>query len=157
MEDLLLTPLSHQSRIRSFVAALLALGLLLAPVSAQATPSTLKRSVSNMLMAPLDLVTGPAVAVRIIDNGYKTQDDSTLSKVVWTVPGFLFLCLLETGGSVMREVSGVLELVPGAVLLFSKSDLRPLYAPTENGAAFVDFDAKVLRLKFGIDYTNTIK
>lgn len=128
----------------------------LAPLSAHATGATLKRSVSNMLMAPLDIATAPVTSVRILVNGFQTQDDSTLKRAVYVVPGFVFLNLLTVGGSVLREVSGVLELVPGIVLVASKSDLQPLFAPTNDAAALVDADIVVLRIKFGLDYTKTI-
>lgn len=138
------------------LALIFACSITLAPHSAQATGATLKRSVSNMLMAPLDLVTAPITSVRILVNGFKTQDDSTLVRTVYVVPGFVFLNLLEMGGSVIREVSGLLELAPGVVLVVSKSDLQPLFAPPEQAIALVDQDLVVLKLKFGLDYTNTL-
>lgn len=141
----------------SFALALIfACGVTLTPLSAQATGATLKRSVSNMLMAPLDIVTAPVTSVRILVNGFRTQDDSTLVRAVYVVPGFVFLNLLTVGGSMLREVSGVLEFLPGIVLIPSQSDLQPIFAPPENATGLVDADIVVLRVKFGLDYTNTI-
>ncbi len=147
----------HWSKSLQYTLALFFVcSVLLAPHSAQATGATLKRSVSNILMAPFDIVTAPITSVRILVNGFQTQDDSNLKRAVYVVPGFVFLNLLEAGGAVIREVSGLLELAPGIVLVVSKSDLRPLFAPPEQAVALLDQDIVVLRLKFGIDYTNTL-
>ena len=121
---------------------------------APASPETLKRSVGNILFAPLDMLLAPVVAGQIIATNMREVDDSRWVRIVYPIPGYVWMVGLQLGGSVIREVSGLLELLPGLGLLFFETDLDPLYDPVERGDALVDIETRPLNIKFGIGYTS---
>jgi len=131
--------------------ALLTLALAVAP-PASASPETLKRATSNILFAPLDVVLSPVVAGQIIYTNLREIDDSRWVRIAYPVPGYVWILGVELGASVLREVTGLIELLPGIGLLFFDADLDPLYHPVERGTALVDEQTKLLNVKFGVDY-----
>ncbi len=142
-------------RPRARAAALLApaaLTLLLAAPAA-ASPETLRRSVGNILWAPVDIVLAPLVSAKTIYSNMQDIDDTVGVKVVYTVPGFVWNCFVQFGGGIIREIAGLLELGPGLGLFFLEADLDPLYDPVERGEALVDIDTPPLAVKFGVNYT----
>lgn len=144
--------------MKTFGIRILGLGLALAvvagtPGTAQATGETLKRATSNILMAPLDMALSPFVAGKTIVTNMREIDDTMAVRVVYAVPGYVFLTGVQLGASTIRAISGVLEFVPGLGLLFFDTDLDPLYDPAENGEGLVDYDTRFMNFKFGIDYT----
>jgi hypothetical protein len=132
-------------------AALLTVALAIAP-PASASPETLKRSTSNILFAPLDVVLSPVVAGQIIYTNLREIDDSRWVRIAYPVPGYVWILGVELGASILREVTGLIELLPGIGLLFFDADLDPLYHPVERGDALVDEETKLLNVKFGVDY-----
>lgn len=142
---------SHRQR---WVGIPLALGLALSVASpATASPETLKRSVGNILFAPLDIVFSPVVAGRIIYNNMRDIEDSPWVRIFYPIPGYAWVTGVTIGGGILREVTGLIELVPGLGLVFLEADLDPLYAPVERGSALVDVDTPVVTIKFGMNYT----
>ncbi len=134
--------------------------LLLAAVAAVALPAsqagatleTLKRSVTNMTLWPLDLVASPVTSGQRVVTNLRDIEDTTAVRVVYAVPGYVFLTGLNVFASVLRGVTGALEFLPALVLVFMDADMGPLFDPVENNAALVDWQNDVLPLKFGIDY-----
>lgn len=137
----------------ALVLALLAGLALAAPASA--SPETLKRSVSNLAMAPLDLAVSPVVAARTVYGNLRDVEDTTGVRVFYAVPGYLWTTGVQAGASVIRAVAGVLEFVPGVMLLPFETDMKPLFDPALDNHALVNFETPVLDFKFGIDYTTT--
>ena len=121
---------------------------------ASASPETLKRSASNILFAPLDIALAPVVAGQIIYTNLREIDDSRWVRIVYPVPGYVWTLGVEFGASVLREVTGLIELLPGLALLFFDADLDPLYDPVERGDALVDLETKLLNVKFGVNYVS---
>ncbi len=119
---------------------------------ASASPETLKRSASNILFAPLDIALAPVVAGQIIYTNLREIDDSRWVRIVFPLPGYVWVLGVGIGASVLREVTGLIELLPGLGLLFFDADLDPLYHPVERGDALVDVETKVLNVKFGVNY-----
>lgn len=140
------------SALRSMLilAAVATIAVPAAPASAG--PDTLKRSVSNMTLWPLDLVASPVTAGKAVVNNLQDIEDTTAVRVVYAVPGFIFLTGINIGSSVIRGVTGVLELLPGIALAFTSVDMDPLFDPVENNVALVDWQNEVFPIKFGIDY-----
>lgn len=133
--------------------ALAALVLVLFVASpASATPDTLRRSMGNILFAPLDLALTPIVAVRSAYNNVQDVDDTPAVRVVWFIPGVIWNTGVNGGASLMREFIGLVELLPGLGLFFLEADLDPLYDPPEKSDALVDIDTDPLWIKFGVDY-----
>jgi hypothetical protein len=128
--------------------------LLLAAPPASATPDTLKRSMGNILFAPFDVVLSPVVAGRIVYTNMRDIDDSQWVRIVYPLPGYVWTTGLQIGASVLREITGLIELLPGLGLVFFEADLDPLYAPVERGEALVDVETPVLNIKFGMNYTS---
>jgi hypothetical protein len=152
--------------------ALLALVAIL-PGAAGASPATIQRSVSNILLGPIDIVLSPVVAlVTEIDN-LQNIDDTPGVRVAYAVPGYFWLTGVQLGAGALRIGTGFIELVPGLALwFFPNTDLDPLYDPVDRGNAIVDFQNPLyespawvsyvpltmpvtLNLKFGVNYTGS--
>ena len=144
------------SLLRRRLAATLAVCALLAllPGAAGAGTETLKRSVGNMVQAPLDLVLSPVVAGRSIYRNIQDIDDTTAVRIAYPLPGFVWNTMVQAGASLIRGITGVLEFVPGLILLPFESEMDPLFDPVERNDALVDYETPVLWIKFGIDYTS---
>jgi len=123
------------------------------PVSA--SPQTLKRSVENLTLWPLDLVLSPVVAGKTVYTNLQDIDDSDAVRVAYTVPGFAWVTFVQMGSACLRGVTGILEFLPGLGLLFFETDLDPLFDPAVDNEALVDFENPVLNLKFGVSYTSS--
>ena len=54
---------------------------------------------------------------------------------------------------VIREITGLIEFIPGLLVLFLEADLDPIFAPVERGNALFEVDTAAIRLKMGVDYT----
>lgn len=133
-------------------AVVLALGAG-APGSAKASPETLKRAVGNILLAPVDLVLQPFVVGQTIYKNMRDIDDSLGVRIAYPLPGYVFTLGVHTGACLIRELSGLLELLPGIGLAFFDADLDPLYDPVERADALVEEDTPVINFKVGINYT----
>jgi len=143
------------SSIRRFCAcAAVALPLLFAASSASASTETLKRSLSNILFAPLDIVLSPIVAAHTIYRNLNDIGDSLGVRLAYPIPGYAWTTGLTIGAGGLRELSGLLELVPGLVLLPFEADMDPLFDPAEKADALVNVDTPPLNVKFGIDYSS---
>ncbi len=147
--------LLKRSHIRRWVGIPSALFLALAMASpASASPETLKRAVGNMIFAPLDIVFAPASAGKLLYENMRDVSDSQWVRIVYPIPGYVWLMGVTIGGGVIREVTGLLELIPGLGLVFLEADLHPLFAPVERGEALVDVETDFLNVKFGMNYTS---
>jgi hypothetical protein len=135
---------------------LLAFGILLASSlagPAAATPETLKRSVSNILMAPLDVAFTPVVAANSLYSNLQNVDDTMPVRIAYVIPGYVWNMGVQIGSAAVRAVAGGIEFLPGLGLLFFDADLDPLFSPVEKAPALVDYDTPPLNFKFGITYT----
>jgi hypothetical protein len=139
---------------RVFAVALLALGLLALPAApAAASPKTLKRSVENLTQWPLDVATAPVVSVWTIQRNMRDIGDSLAVRIFYPVPGFCWNTMVQVGAGVLRGVSGALELGPGIVLLPFEADMDPLFDPSLDNEALVDWQNGIYDVKFAVDYT----
>ena len=125
--------------------------LLAAP--AAASPETLRRSVGNIIWAPVDILLAPVVSAKTIYTNMQDIDDTPGVRIVYPLPGFVWNCFVQFGGGIIREIAGILELGPGIGLFFLEADLDPLFDPVERGEALVDIDTAPLAVKFGVNYT----
>jgi len=140
----------NSRRVVPLLGALLAL-LLAAP--AQASPDTLRRSVGNIIFAPVDLALAPVVAAQTVYTNLQDIDDSPAVRFIYPVPGWIWTTGVQAGAAVIRAITGLLELLPGLALIPFEADLDPLYDPVERGDALVDIETTPLRFKFGVNYT----
>jgi hypothetical protein len=122
---------------------------------AAASPETLKRSMSNIIGGPMDVALSPISAANGVYTNLNEIDDSTGVKIAYTLPGFVWGLGLGIGAGAIRAFSGLLELIPGIVLLPFSTDLDAIFAPGEKGDALLDYDTPVLNVKWGIYYMNT--
>ena len=137
----------------ALVGAVLALVFMVSsPVSA--SPQTLKRSVENLTLWPLDLVLSPVVAGQTVYTNLRDIDDSDAVRVAYTVPGFAWVTFVQMGAACLRGLTGVLEFLPGLGLLPFEADLDPLFDPAVDNEALVNFENPVYNLKFGVSYTS---
>lgn len=127
--------------------------LLFAASPAAATYETLKRSLGNIVLAPVDMVLSPVVATHTIYNNLRDIDDSLGVRVFYVPAGAAWNTGVQAMAAVVREITGLIEFVPGLMVLFLDADLDPIYAPVERGNALMDIETPVIRLKTGVDYT----
>ena len=143
------------SSIRRFCACGAVLVLLIAVASpAAASPETLKRAMGNILFSPLDMGLAPVVAAHSIYTNLNDVGDSLGVQLAYPIPGFAWNTGLTIGAGAMRMLTGLIELLPGLVLLPFEADMDPLFAPADKGNALVDIDTPPLHVKFGIDYSS---
>ncbi len=134
--------------------ALLALVVTAAPQPSHATTDTLKRSAQNMLLFPLDLALSPYVSTKAVVNMWRESDDSTAVKIAYPVFGVAWAFGIEAGASLLRGVAGVIEFLPGLVLLPTDSDMKPIYELPEQQEALVDQELPFMNVRFGVDYVS---
>ncbi len=137
-------------RTALLLAALAGLSSLAGP--AHASPQTLRRSLGNIACAPFDLVLSPVVAARSIYKNLRSVEDSTGVRVFYAVPGLAWNTGVQGMAAVVREITGLIEFVPGLGLFFFEADLAPLFAPVERGDALLDVETPPLHIKLGVDY-----
>ena len=125
---------------------------LLGPTPAAASPETLKRSAGNILFAPFDIAASPVAAGVALYTNLRESDDPGWMRIVFPLPGYVWLLGVQIGVGALREVAGLLELAPGLGLLFFEADLDPLFDPVERNEALVDRETLPLRIKFGVNY-----
>jgi hypothetical protein len=143
------------SSIRRLCTCAAVAGLLFAVASpAWASPETLKRSVGNIIFAPIDVAFTPVTAGRSIYNNMRDIEDSLGVRIFYVVPGYVWNMGVTIGAGTIRLVSGLLELVPGIILLPFEADMDPIFAPGEKANALVDIETAPMNVKFGIDYTS---
>lgn len=143
-----------RSRFRLVVSTLLCGLIVSSSAPALASTETLKRSVSNIAQAPLDLVLSPMVALLAVATGMSEQGDPVAVRVVFALPGWIWNTGVNIGASTIRFVTGGIELIPGVLLLPLEADLDPLFSAVDSAAALFEMEAPCcLDVKFGIDYT----
>ena len=134
------------------LALLISTLALCASTPASATPETLKRSAGNILFAPFDIAASPITAGKALYTNLREIDDARWKRIVFPIPGYIWILGVQIGGGAIREVAGLLELVPGLGLLFFDADLDPLFGPVERNKALVDLETPPLNIKFGVNY-----
>ena len=145
---------SRGSARRRWMAGLFAATLLCSVASpASATSETLKRSIENIICAPLDVLLSPVVAMITLTDNMRYIDDSPGVQLAYPLPAAGWNTGLVAGIGVLRAIDGLLELIPGVFLFFSESDIDPLFAPVENSEALFEIDSPVILLRFGMKYT----
>jgi hypothetical protein len=146
---------SCRARFRAILAVHAGVLLLLVGLAgpASASPETLKRSVSNVLFGPLDILFTPVVSARNIIRKLQDVDDTMGVRVAYALPGYGWDMGVQVGGGVTRVLTGVIEFLPGVGLFFFDADLDPLFTPAEKSNALVDYNTPPLNIKFGITYT----
>lgn len=142
---------SWTRRVSALATAVAFAGLLASPVSA--TPEVLKRSIENLSQFPLDLVLSPVVAAKTVYTNMNDIEDSPGVRLFYPVPGYFWTIFVQAGTSILRGVTGVLELLPGMALLFTDAEYDPIFDPADEQDALVDFETDFYYVKFGINYT----
>jgi hypothetical protein len=142
-----------RSARRGLVAAVALLALLTVAASpAAASPETIRRSVSNILFGPLDMVLAPIVGSRSVYNNLRDIDDTMGVRIFYAIPGVAWNIAFNMGGGVVRLFTGLLEFVPGLILIPFEADLDPLFAPPERADALIDEEYDLMSVKIGINY-----
>ena len=142
----------RQSWLLPLAAALLLLFSLASPASA--SPETIKRSVTNILFGPLDFVLGPVTGTRAVYNNLQDIDDSTGVRILFAVPGVAWNSAMQMGGGVLRTFTGVLEFLPGLILIPFEADMDPLFTMPERQDALIDEEYDWIAIKIGVNYVD---
>lgn len=119
-----------------------------------ASPETIKRSATNTLFGPLDFVLGPITGTRSVYNNLQDIDDSTGVRVVFALPGAAWSSAMQMGGGVLRTFTGVLEFVPGLILIPFEADMDPLFTMPERQDALIDEEYDFIAVKIGVNYVD---
>ncbi len=123
------------------------------PASAEASHRTLGRAIGNIAQAPLDLALSPLVAWRVLNRNIRDIDDTPGVRMAYFLPGYLWMTGVQIGASILRGITGGIELIPGVLLApFPNTDLDPIYDPVDRGEAIVEWENGVVDVKFGINY-----
>ena len=122
-------------------------------------------------MGPFDMILSPIVGVMTVAENLDSIDDTDAVRVVYAVPGVIWLTGLDFGAGVIRIVTGGLEVVPGILVFPFETDLDPLFDPVDDASAMIDWDNPLvdvenpwvyynplvapfaIRVKAGINYT----
>ena len=147
---------SLRQSLRHLAAASCA-ACLLSPVTAapaDATPQTILRGLSHIALAPLDIALAPVTSFIGIYRNMQDIDDSLGVRLAYLIPGYAWNVGVQIWAGAIREIAGLLELVPGFFLVPFEVDMTPLFAPGEKANALVDIETPPLNIKFGIDYTS---
>jgi hypothetical protein len=133
---------ARRLRLAAFASALALPLVAVAPGAAHATTATIKRSLQNLLLFPVDFALSPYVATRTVYNQWRASDDTDAVKIVYPLPGVAW-----------AVSAGALELLPGLVLIPFDTDLDPLYDLSENNNALYDSGEEgPARVRVGVDY-----
>lgn len=108
--------------------------------SAQASPDTLRRGFSNVVGGPLDMVLSPITGILTLARNLQDIDDSTGVKLVYTVPGWIWLTGLNFGSGGIRFFTGALETLPGVLLFPFETDIDTLFDPVDDASALIDLE-----------------
>jgi hypothetical protein len=139
--------------VRRFGVVVPVLALLVAS-PAGADTETLKRSFSNLAMAPLDLILSPYTGPRSVVLNIQDIEDTTGVRAFYFLPGLFWNTGLYIGAAVLRGVAGALEFLPGLGLFFFDAELDPLFPAAENQEALVDIETPVMYIKFGTHWAD---
>ena len=140
---------------RGLIVAAASLALLTAASApAAASPETIKRSLTNMLFGPLDIVLSPITGTRSVYNNLRDIDDTLGVQIFFTIPGVAWNIAYVLGGGVIRTFTGGLEFIPGLVLIPFEADMDPLFAPPEKADALIDEEYDLMTVKIGINYVD---
>ncbi len=143
------------SALRRCVVFCAALLLVLSVASpAAASPETLRRAVSNILFGPTDVVLGPIVGARSVYHNIQDIDDTPGVRIAFIIPGIAWNGAMCMAGGVLRTLTGVIELIPGLILLPFEADLDTLFAPPTRADALIDEETAILDIKIGVDYVS---
>ena len=139
--------------LRTLTVALVAGCLSLAAAPAGASPQTIKRSIQNLTQAPLDVATSPVVSAVSIYRNITTIGDTTAVRIFYPIPGFAWNTMVNAGAGVLRGVTGIMEFVPGLILIPFEADIDPLFDPAEDNSGLVKWENGIYDVNFAVDYT----
>lgn len=139
--------------LRTLTVALAAGCLSLAAAPAGASPQTIKRSIQNLTQAPLDVAAAPVVSAVSIYRNITTIGDTIPVRIFYPIPGFAWNTMVNAGAGVLRGVTGIMEFVPGLILIPFEADIDPLFDPAEDNAGLLQWENGIYDVNVGVDYT----
>ncbi|MCH2185977.1 hypothetical protein MK280_08915 [Myxococcota bacterium] len=148
-------PVEKRIRLWSVMAALCGL-VVFSPSSAEASPETLRRSFSNIIGGPLDMILSPITATMTVARNLQEIDDSTGVRLVYAIPGIFWLTGLDFGSGFIRCATGTLELPPGIFLFPFEPDVDTLFDPVDDAGALIDLDNPLMWIENPWVYKNPL-
>ncbi|MDG2049289.1 MAG: hypothetical protein P8M78_03915 [Myxococcota bacterium] len=138
------------------IVGALALSISGAAPNAYASPETLRRSFSNIIGGPLDMILSPITATMTVARNLKEVDDSTAVRLVYAVPGIFWLTGLDFGSGFIRCATGALEFPPGIFLFPFEPDVDTLFDPVDDAGALIDLDNPLMWIENPWVYKNPL-
>jgi hypothetical protein len=111
----------------------------LTPAPAEASPEVLRRGLGNIINGPLDMLLSPLVGGYTVAKNIADIDDTAAVRLVYVLPGWVWLAGLNFGSGAIRTVTGCLEMLPGVLLYPFETDIDPLFDSVETAGAWVDW------------------
>ena len=71
---------------------------------------------------------------------------------VFAVPGVAWNSAMQMSGGVLRTFTGLLELLPGLILIPFEADMDPLFTMPERQDALIDEEWDFMAVKIGVNY-----
>ncbi|HVH06448.1 MAG TPA: hypothetical protein VNE71_10670 [Myxococcota bacterium] len=139
--------------LRTLTVVVVAGCLSLAAAPAGASPQTIKRSVENLTQAPIDIAASPVVSGVTIYRNITNIGDTLAVRIFYPIPGFAWNTMVNIGAGVLRGVTGVMEFVPGLILIPFDADIDPLFDPAEDNEGLVHWENGIYDVNAAIDYT----
>jgi len=148
-------PMRTRIRLWTVMLALFGAVIFVAP-SAQASPETLRRSFSNIIGGPLDMLLSPITATMTVARNLQEVDDSTGVRLVYAIPGIFWLTGLDFGSGFIRCATGTLEFPPGIFLFPFEPDVDTLFDPVDDAGALIDLDNPLMWIENPWVYKNPL-
>ncbi|MAJ61445.1 MAG: hypothetical protein CBC48_16735 [bacterium TMED88] len=148
-------PMKQRFRRWAAMAALCGSVAFAAP-SAEASPETLRRSFSNIIGGPLDMILSPITATMTVARNLTEIDDSTGVRLVYAIPGIFWLTGLDFGSGFIRCATGALEFPPGIFLFPFEPDVDTLFDPVDDAGALIDLDNPLMWIENPWVYKNPL-
>ncbi len=133
------------------------IGILLGaqPRYARADPSQLCRAFSSITLAPTDILFAPYISGR---DAYGALSEEGHPYKVWVsfLPSYPVFIVIQVGGTVIRIVAGVFEILPGLVSLFAEEAGQPLFAQQDQAPQIYRSELGPCPVRIGTSYWSVL-
>lgn len=133
------------------ILALVGMLLGIQPRDARADPTQLCRAFSSIALSPSDIVLAPYISGR---DAYNALSEESEPYKVWVsfLPSYPVFIVIQVGGTVLRIVSGVFEIMPGLVSLVTEDAGPPLFAAQDEARQIYRNELGPCPVRIGTSY-----
>ncbi len=123
--------------------------------AARADPSQLCRAFSSITLAPTDILLSPYISGR---DAYGALSEAGEPYKVWVsfLPSYPIFIVIQVGGTALRIVTGVFEILPGLVSLFAEQAGEPLFAQQDQAPQIYRTELGPCPVRIGTSYWSVL-